>query len=158
MTTNKWFKRFFSILCAFSLFAIPIAIAGCSGGCKSTERTAYVGSGVTHISVTAALRSWNDYLGLRDAELTALANTDPAKAAKERQKLGEQNAKIKDAYAKYQAAQLAVLTAAQLFGNLSPDDPNAPAAADRLNASIAASATTMNSVIDLLKQFGVKVK
>lgn len=126
-----------------------ITITGC-GGCKSASRTSYVTSGVTHVTVRAGLSGWNDYLMARDAAL--------APAAPERRKLGEQNAKVQDAFGKYRAAQLALVTAAQKFSKVPPGDPEHPAEADRLNASVAASAATLGSLIALLNEFGISTK
>jgi hypothetical protein len=143
-----------ALVCAVSLLVVPIG----GSGCKSPARNAYVASGATHVSVAAGLKGWNEYLGAKDAELTTLAATEPAKATAERAKLGSQTAQLESAYRKYQAAQLAVLTAAEEFSKIPKGDPNQSAATDKLTAASAAYSATMASVLNLLKEFGIKVQ
>lgn len=151
-------RKITSLLAAAFLACGLLTFVGCQSGCKSTTKTAYRTSGVTHVTVASGLRGWNDYLAAKDAELKTLAVTDPTKADAERAKIGEQNAKVKDAYNKYQHAQVALLTAAQEFSKIPPNDPNAPAGADRLSAAVAAATATMGSVLALLADFGITVK
>ena len=149
-------KLFTSILAAMLIACGLFFTVSCSSGCKSTARTTYVSSGVTHVTVKSALAGWNAYLGAKDAELNALAATDAPKAVAERKKIALENARVEDAYRKYQASQIALLTAAQEFSKIPADDPDAPASADRLNAAVAAATKTMASVLDLLAEFGIK--
>lgn len=151
-------KLFISILVAAAIpWGIAVSVVGCSSGCKSPTRNAYVASGVTHTAAAAALRGWNDYLGAEYEKIGNLSATDPEKAAKQRADLLDKEKQVSDAWGKYQSAQLAVLIAAQEFAKVPPGDPNAPNAQDRLNAAVVASTVTLNAVIDLLKQFGIKV-
>lgn len=157
MKLIKGFKVFVSLLSTIAMLAVPIGLVGCTGGCKSSpSTTAYKVSGVTHASLTAALRGWNDYLSAEYKAIAALPDTDATKA-KRKSDLLEKEKQLKSAWEKYQASQIAVLTAAQEFSKIPPSDPNAPSAQDRLNAAVAASSVTLNAVIDLLRQFGVKV-
>lgn len=158
MRILKSFKVFISLLSAIAITAAPVALVGCSSGCKSPTRSAYVASGVTHAAAAASLRGWNDYLGAEYEKIGNLSATDPEKAAKQRSELLDKEKQVSDAWGKYQSAQLAVLTAAQEFAKVPPGDPNAPNAQDRLNAAVAASSATLNAVIDLLRQFGVKTQ
>lgn len=157
MRILKSFKVFISLLSAIALTALPVAFVGCSSGCKSPTRNAYVASGATHTLAAAGLRGWNDYLGAEYEKIGNLSATDPAKAAKQRSDLLDKEKQVSDAWGKYQSAQLAVLTAAQEFAKVPPGDPNAPNAQDRLNAAVAASTATLNAIIDLLTKFGIKL-
>lgn len=151
-------KRFYSLFVAICLSVIPLGIVGCGSGCQSTTRTTYVASGATHVGVVTALKGWDAYLGQEDARLAELAKTDKAKADKERSDIADKNKQVRDAYAKYQASQIAVLTAAQEFAKVPANDPNAPGAQDRLSVAVAASSATLATLLDLLKTFGVKVQ
>lgn len=157
MKCLKGFKVFVSLLSTLAMLAIPVAMVGCSGGCKTKpSTTAYQVSGVTHASLVSALRGWNDYLGAEYKAIAALPDTD-ANKAKRKDALIAKEKQLKAAWEKYQAAQIAVLTAAQEFSKIPANDPNASNAQDRLNAAVAASSVTLGAVIDLLRQFGVKV-
>lgn len=133
-----------------------LTLTACSSGCKSTAKSTYVVSGVTHVAAVNGLRGWNEYIGRAYAD--AAANTDTNKAAQARGKILEQEVQVKAAWEKYQAAQLTALTAAQEFSKIPPKDPNAPAAQDRLAAAMAASAATLVDVVALLEKFGIKIK
>lgn len=150
----KRIKSLASLVLIAALFALPI---GCTGGCKSASRNTLKASGVTHVGVTAGMRGYNQYLGTKDAELKKLETTNPDKAKAERAEIGKQSAQVQEAYGKYQAAQIATLTAAQEFGRIPLTDTNSPVAGDKLTAAIAASTATMGDVITLLQKFGITV-
>ena len=145
--------KFATILMCLALALGTFVITGCSG-CQSSAKKAYVTSGATHIGVVAALHGWNDYLGMKDREIEAMP--DKAAGRKEWEKISDQNAKVSAAYEKYRAAQIALLTATQEFSKIPPNSAEAPAAADRLSAAVAASTATMGSVLALLSEFGIK--
>lgn len=142
-----------SLAAALMLACGLLTVTGC-GGCKSASRTAYVTSGVSHVSVVAALHGWNDYLEAKDHELVALAFTEPVKAAAERQKVATQNVRVEDAYKKYQLSQEAVLFASQEFSNITPSDPAKPESADTLNKVVKASADALANLLAVLNEFG----
>lgn len=144
-------QLFAACLIATCIVSLPIAPAGC----KSAIKTSYKVSTATHISATTALRGWNEYLGQKDRELTALALTDSAKAAKQRAGIAAQVAQVKAAYEKYQATQIALLNAAQQFA-LVPTGTNAPSQVT-IDAAIAASSATLAELVNLITLFGVKI-
>lgn len=126
-------------------------------GCASVSRNAYISSGITHTTARVALTGWDEYLSQQYTTVTNLTEANPEKAEKLRAELLEKEVKVRDAYEKYQAAQLAVLTAAQAFSQIAPSDPNSPRAEDQLTASIAAAGITLSALVDLIQKFGVKL-
>jgi hypothetical protein len=114
-----------------------------SGGCASTPKNVTKASAVTHATVKAALSGWNDYLGATYARL----GTNTADVAR-RAELQAQEVKVRDAYRKYQAAQVAALSGAKVYlmAQGAPDQ-------DRLNVALAASAEAGAELFALLTQF-----
>jgi len=150
-------KLITSSLLAFVMFVAPVFFIGCSG-CKSTPtRTVYVASGITHAGAVAALRGWNEYLGTQYKEIAELAKSDVPGADRRRAEMLAKEGKVSDAWKKYQASQIAVLSAAQAFAKVPPNDPGVATAQDRLNAAVAASTEALAQAIGLLRQFGLKV-
>lgn len=152
-------KKVRLFICTFSIATmlcfVPVAIN--TIGCASAGKNAYVTSGITHVTAVTALKGWNEYLGVTYTNIATQASVDPVKAEKRRVALLEQEKQVKDAHVKYQAAQLAVLVSAKEFSRLPPNNPNTPAAEDRLVAAIAAASVTLTALLDLLQQFGIKL-
>lgn len=149
-------KALMAMFLTVCLMAVSISVPlGCS---TNQSKVAYVSSGATHISARAALSGWNDYLGREYAAIAEQAKTDPEKAAKRKAELTAREVTVKAAYERYQASQLAVLTAAQAFSRVRAGNTNAPAAQDRLTEAVAASSVTLASVLDVLREFGVQIK
>lgn len=147
---------FISLLCTVSFLIAPLAIVGCSSGCKSTTTNTYKASGVTHVAATAALRGWNEYLGKAYAE--AAANTDTNKAVKARIEILAKEQQVKAAWEKYQAAQLTLLTVTQEFAKTDPKAPPDPTAWDRVTHAAIAASVAAADIIALLEKLGVKIQ
>lgn len=149
----KFYKRLLAAALVFAcVVSLPLVPTGCAKGVKTT----YQVSSATHITATTALRGWNEYLGVKDRELTALALTDPDKATKQRAGIAAQVVQVKSAYEKYQASQLVLLTAAQQFNKV-PTGTNAPSSQVTLDAALAAASATLLELINLVQTFGVKL-
>lgn len=63
--------------------------------------------------------------------------------------------KVRDAYRKYQAAQVAVVNVAQAYGKVGQIDPTTQ---DQLQAAMDASGLALSELIGLLNTYGIKTK
>ena len=148
------FQVFISIIAAS---ALCLSLLGC-GGCKSGPANAYKASTVTHVGVTAGIRAWDNHILQKQLEIRQLEATDIKKAQKVYDQTTNQIAQVKSAYEKYQATQIVVLNAAEEYAKATAaQDPNAPAAADKLTLATQAAAKTLADVMGLLTKFGVKI-
>jgi hypothetical protein len=112
--------------------ALPLAITGCG---STPQRVSYQSAATTTVTVETALRAYNEF----------------AKAGKT---TPEQNAKVKAAYVKYQAAFAVVCDAGAIYA--ASGGTNAPANA-ALQQAIVNSGATITDLINLVTTFGVKL-
>lgn len=128
----KMITRFKTTLALIAVLLMPSALVvtvGCSGGCANAERTAYVSTGVVIVTVDQAMNGWGDYV-----------RAGKASAGDE--------AKVKAAYQKYQAAIFA-LEPAVLAAVNAPDKQAALTTA--FNAIDAAKINLINLIQSLKK-------
>jgi hypothetical protein len=117
-----------------------LCLAGCGGGCASTEQTTYRSTGVAVVTVDAAMKAWGDYV----------AKTHPGAATEK---------KVADAYAKYTQSVNLVADAAIAFQkSKAANDPALPEAQAVFNNAIAASASALMNLQELIISFGVKLR
>lgn len=133
-----------------------ITLTACSGsGCKSVTTNTYKASGVTHVTAVAALKVWNEYVGVAYAQ--AASNTDTNKAALARAELLAKEEQVQAAWEKYQAAQISLLNITQSFSKVDPNAPHDPTAWDRLSQASIAASEAAAELVGLLRKFGLKV-
>jgi hypothetical protein len=130
---------------------VPVLVAAvvlsglCAGlslvsGCGTTPQQAtYVAAGTTITSVDAAMTAWGDYV----------AQFHPP---------ASQEAAVKAAYQKYQAAMTAVVDAMQIYVTLSGSgSTNAPPALATVTTAQTLASQACADLLALLTQFGVKL-
>lgn len=117
-----------ALLCGIGLFA---------GGCSTTpQQVAYRTTGTTIVSVDAAMKEWGAYV----------ATAHPP---------ASQEAAVKNAYEKYQAAMATACDAGAIYASTS--STNAPAASAALNQAIANAGQELADLERLITSFGVKL-
>lgn len=114
-----------------------LVFGGLTTGCKSTpQQVAYQAAGTTSVTVESALAAYDV---LAKAGKTSVA----------------QNAQVKAAYLKYQAAFAVLCDAGAVYAATSTT--NAPAAA-ALQQAVANANASINDVVTLVESFGVTLK
>ena len=110
------------------------------GGCGTTpQKAAYVTAGTTITGVDAAMTAWADYV----------AQFHPP---------ASQEAAVKAAYGKYQAAMLVMVDASQLYVTLAGSgSTNSPPAMDKANQASQAAAQAFADLLTLLRSFNIKI-
>src|SRR5438477_10355889 len=107
------------------------------GGCKTTPETvAYRTSQTAHITATAALKAWADYVAEKHPPV-------------------EQEKKVQAAWDQYKAAQLTLLdtTKAYMEAGSSPNST----AQQRFDEALAATGAALADLIGLIRSFGGKI-
>ena len=121
-----------ALMLALCCLSLPFA------GCQSTSsRIAYTTVATPAITVQQAMIAWGDYV----------AQYHPSAATE---------AKVKAAYLKYQAAELVAIDAAQAYVAVAGSTNSTPAAITQA-ATGQAAASALGDLINLLRQFGVKI-
>src|SRR5437870_8764850 len=124
---KNFLLRFWSGI-AIAVLVVAIPI---THGCKSAEKVAYQATSTAQITVDAAMTAWGDWVGQGKATV-------------------DQERAVKSAYLKYQAAAVTVIDAAK---SVSGSPTNAPA----FNLAVTAASAALGDLVNLLKQFGVKL-
>lgn len=110
-----------------------------SSGCKSSPATTAVRvSDASKVTVEAALGAWDAYIVANHPPLT-------------------QQAAVKRAWEKYQAAQLVVLDAALILKEAQTSGANTITAQAALNSAIANGGQAIADLLALVRQFGVRI-
>lgn len=122
------------LLCGFLSFG-AVAITGCQ---STPAKVAANVSDASKITVEAALRAWNDYIPVGKPSL-------------------EQQAKVRDAWKKYKAAQVLLLDCAIIVKESEAAGLSDPQAQEALNISIAEASNALADLIQLLRTFNVKI-
>lgn len=119
--------------------ALAIGLTPALTGCKSTppQTIAYQAASTTTITVEAAIRAYDVF--------AAQGKTTIA-----------QNAQVKAAYEKYQAAAAVVCDAGAIYAATS--GTNAPAASLALQVAVQNSTASIADVVNLVQSFGVKLQ
>lgn len=121
------------VLCLFCI----LATSQC--GCKSSPATTAVRvSDASRVTVEAALGAWDAYI---------VQNHPPL----------DQQLAVKDAWEKYQAAQLVVLDAALVLRTAQEEQTDTTTAKSLLTAAIAEGGQSLADLMALIRKFGVKL-
>lgn len=108
-------------------------------GCQSTPaKTAANISDASKITVEAALRAWNDYIPVGKPSL-------------------EKQAQVREAWRKYQTAQLLILDTAIILKQSEAAGLDNAESQAALNAAIAQATTALADLVTLLRQTGVRI-
>lgn len=123
------------LLLAAALFSVALSF---TPGCSSTPaRAAYNTVAIPAVTVDQAMTAWGDYV----------AQFHPSAAVE---------SQVKDAYDRYQAAELLAIDAAQAYAAIaSSTNSTGAAVAQQLTGQNAANA--LADLVNLLKQIGVKI-
>ncbi len=104
--------------------------------CQSPERTAYRASKTAHITATAALKAWGDYV---------TAHKPPV----------DQERKVQKAFDTYKAAQLTLLDATKAYMEAGAQPP--ATAQERFEKALASAGSALSELIGLIQSFGGKI-
>lgn len=112
---------------------ITVLVVGLLCGCGSLTETVYHTSGTAHVTARTALLGWNDYLATHEVSEAA-------------------ELRVKAAYEKYQAAQIALLSAAIVWEDAQNPDNEA-----RLEQATASAGEALAALVKLVRTLGVKL-
>ena len=123
------------LICGLLGFALVTSTTGCQ---STPAKTAANISDASKITVEAALRAWNDYIPVGKPSLA-------------------KQAEVRQAWRKYQAAQLLILDTAIILKQAETAGLDKAEAQQALNAAIAQATTALADLVTLLRQTGVKL-
>lgn len=140
----KIVKSFMAACLSFALVAAtpamlvtaPVILVGCTGGCASNDAVSKI-SGTAKVSADAAMRTWGQYV-------------------KQFHPPAEQEQAVKDAFEKYQAAQVLMLNAAIAYREAEAAGGDKTAAQAKLDSATAGISAALGDLVTLLTKFGVK--
>ncbi len=125
--SNVWFAFWVGCLSGVLFF----------GGCKSTPETiAYRTSKTAHITATAALHAWADYVAAKNPPVS-------------------QEKAVQAAWDKYRSAQLTLLDATKAY--MSAGNPAPASAQEKFDAALAAAGAALADLVQLIRGFGAKL-
>ena len=133
-------KKLLTLVAALTLLtAVPVFT-----GCSTANKNTYKATATAQITVDAAMTAWGDWV----AHQKALGTPVPL----------SQEATVKSAYGKYQAAAVVVADAGAAYTRAAAaKDPAAPAAMTALNTALSMAAASLADLTSLIQQFGVKL-
>jgi hypothetical protein len=105
-------------------------------GCRNPETVAYKSSKTAHITATAALKAWRDYVAAKHPPV-------------------EQEKKVQAAWDTYKAAQLTLLDATKAY--MAAGSPPPATAQQKFDQALVAGAAALADLIGLIQQLGVKL-
>lgn len=135
---NKRFNAACAMALAFALPLAPLALVS-TQGCGSLNKTSYKVAQGSAITVDAAMSAWGSYVSV---------NHPPVE--KERQ--------VKAAYDTYVKAALIVADAGIAYNRAKEaNTPDVGAQQATLQSALNAAANSLNGLVDLLRQLGVRI-
>jgi len=129
---NRKYQLWAGLILAVSLIVLPATFSGCG---TTAQQVAYKSAATTSVTAETAVRAYNVFAA--QGKTTVL-----------------QNAQVKAAYEKYQAAFAVLCDAGAIYA--AGGGTNAPAAT-ALQQAVLNTSATITDVVNLVKTFGVKL-